>query len=259
MRPVRLVLALLLVAGPCADRAMAQDKRLTVFAAASLKEALDEVNAAYRQAKGVEIVTSYAGSGALIKQIEQGAPADVFISADMESMDYGVTKKAVQEKSRVNLLGNQLVLIAAKDSGPGNVSIDRNTDLAALAGQGRIATGNVTAVPVGRYARAALEKLGLWLSVRSKLAMVDNVRLALAFVARGEAPLGIVYATDAKAEPKVKVVGTFPEDSHPPIVYPAALTAAAKPGAADYLDFLQAQGARLIFEKRGFTFLVRKS
>jgi molybdate transport system substrate-binding protein len=152
-----------------------------------------------------------------------------------------------------------LVLIAAADSRLGQVSIDSSLDLARLAGDGRITTGDVRAVPVGRYAQAALQKLGLWAQVQGKLAMVDNVRLALSLVARGEAPLGIVYATDAKAEPRVKVIGAFPEQSHPPIVYPAALTAAAKPGAAAYLEFLQSPAARSIFEKRGFTFLAKTS
>lgn len=232
---------------------------MVVFAAASLKDALDEINAAYKQTKGIEVVTSYAGSGALIKQIEQGAPAEVFVSADRESMDYGLQKKLVQEKTRIDLLGNKLVLVAAADSKVGAVVINAGLDLAGLAGDSRIVTGDVKAVPAGRYARAALEKLGLWDSARPKLAMVENVRLALSLVARGEAALGIVYETDARAEPKVKVIGAFPADSHPPIVYPAALTAAARPQAAAYLEFLQSPAARSIFEQRGFTFLAKTS
>jgi len=255
---LRLLLALSLAFGAYADNAVAQDKMI-VFAAASLKDALDDVNAAYKQTTRVEVVTSYAGSGALIKQIEQGAPAQVFISADRESIDYGAQKKVLREETRINLLGNELVLIAPADAKTGTITIDSNLDLAALAGGGRIATGDVRAVPVGRYAQAALEKLGLWRSVQPKLAMVENVRLALALVARGEAALGIVYATDARAEPKVKVIGTFPPDSHAPIVYPVALTAAAKPGAAAYLEFLQSPAARRIFEQRGFTFLAKTS
>jgi molybdate transport system substrate-binding protein len=250
-----LLLALLLALGAVTPAAHAQDQRLIVFAAASLKDALDEVNAAYRTAKGVQIVVSYAGSAQLIKQIEQGAPAEIFISADLESMDYGAQKKAVRDATRINLLGNSLVLIAPADSAASNVTIGPGFDLAALAGNGRIATGDVRAVPAGRYAKAALEKLQLWDSVQSRLAMVENVRVALSLVARREAPLGIVYATDAKAEPRVKVIGTFPPDSHPPIVYPAALTTAAKSGAADYLAFLQSPQARNIFEQRGFSFL----
>ena len=259
MKHTRILLAFLLALCALANYAVAQDQKMLVFAAASVKEALDKVNAAYKQAKGIEIVTSYAGSGALIKQIEQGAPAEVFISADLESMDYGAQKKVVQGNTRVNLIGNKLVLIAATDSKIGNVTITSSLDLAKLAGDGRIATGDVKAVPVGRYAQASLEKLRLWASVQPKLAMVENVRLALSLVARGEATLGIVYETDARAEPKVKVIGAFPADSHPAIIYPAALTAGAKTGAAAYLEFLQSSLARNIFEQRGFTVLFQKS
>jgi len=255
----RILLALALALPAWADRALAQDQRLIVFAAASLKDALDDVNAAFTQAKGVPVAASYAGSSQLIKQIEQGAPAEVFISADQESMDYGAQKQAVQDKSRIGLLGNRLVLIAPADSAVGNVAIGPGLDLAALAGNGRITIGDVRAVPVGRYAQAALQKLGLWDSVQPKLAMVENVRVALSLVARGEAPLGIVYETDAKAEPRVKVIGSFPADSHPMIVYPAALTAAATPRAAAYLEFLQSPAARAIFEQRGFIFLAKTS
>ena len=260
MRSAGILLTLLFVLAAVGNHAAAQERKMVVFAAASVKDALDEVNAAFKRAKGTEIVTSYAGSGALVKQIEQGAPAEVFISADLESMDYGSQKKVVQDNTRVNLLGNRLVLIAAADSGIGNVTIDSSLDLAGLAGDSRIATGDVKAVPVGRYAQAALQKLGLWARMQPKLAMVENVRLALSLVARGEAPLGIVYETDARAEPRVKVIGIFPEDSHPPIVYPAALTTAAKPGAAAaYLAFLQSPAARSSFEKRGFSFLPKTS
>ncbi len=259
MKHARILLTLLFALGASAtNHANAQDKMI-VFAAASLKDALDEVNTAYKQAKGVEIVTSYAGSGALIKQIEQGAPAEVFISADLESMDYGSEKKVIQDKTRVNLLGNKLVLIAPVDSKTNNVTINGSFDLARLAGDSRIATGDVKAVPVGRYAQAALQKLGQWDAVQPKLAMVETVRLALSLVARGEATPGIVYETDAKAEPKVKVIGAFPAESHPPIVYPAALTTAARQNASAYLDYLQSPAARSIFEKRGFTFMAKTS
>lgn len=253
------VTCLLLAACALADRAAAQDQRLIVFAAASLKDALDEVNAAYKKARDVQVAVSYAGSSQLVKQIEQGAPAEVFISADLESMDYGSQKKVVQDVTRINLLGNKLVLIAAADSKNGSITINSSFDLAGLAGNGRITIGDVRAVPGGRYAQAALENLGLWESVQPKLAMVENVRVALSLVARGEAPLGIVYETDARAEPKVKVIGAFPADSHPPIVYPAALTATAKARAAAYLEFLQSPTARGIFEKRGFTILAKTS
>jgi molybdate transport system substrate-binding protein len=254
-----ILLTFLLAFSGCANPAFAQEQRLVVFAAASLKDALDEVNAAYTKAKGMQVTTSYAGSSQLIRQVEQGAPAEVFISADLESMDYGARTKAVQDRTRIDLLGNQLVLIAAADAAIGTVEIGAGFDLAALAGKGRIVVGDVRAVPAGRYAQAALQKLGLWPSVQGKLAMVENVRVALSLVARGEAPLGIVYETDAKAEPKVKVIGIFPADSHPPIVYPAALTAGAKTGAAAYLEFLQSSPARSIFEQRGFIFLAKNS
>jgi molybdate transport system substrate-binding protein len=255
MKRLAAVLAALIFAGAFGLNVSAQEQRLIVFAAASLKDVLDEINTLYKRAKGVDAVASYGSSGQLIKQIEQGAPAEVFISADVESMDYGAEKKAVQDWTRVNLLSNRLVLIAPADARVPTVTIDARLDIAVLAGDGRIATGDVRSVPAGRYARAALLKLGKWDSVRLKLAMVENVRVALALVARGEAPLGIVYETDARAEPKVKVIGSFPADSHPPIIYPAALTASLRPEARKYLEFLQTPEARAIFEKRGFTFL----
>jgi molybdate transport system substrate-binding protein len=235
----------------------AQDKTLTVFAAASLKNALDDANAAFTKATGIKVVTSYAASSALAKQLENGAPADIFVSADLEWMDYGSQKKFIKDDTRVNLLGNRLVLIAPKDSKVGDVTIATNLNLAALAGDGRIATGDVRAVPVGKYARAALEKLGLWASVQNKMAMADNVRAALLLVSRGEAALGIVYETDAKVDPNVKIVGAFPPDSHPPITYPVAATATAKPEATQYLNFLRSQPAKAVFETFGFTFLIR--
>ena len=254
-------LAALLVfyAAPFDARAQqqAQDKSILVFAAASMKNALDDVDAAFAKQTNIAVVASYDASSALMKQIEQGAPADVFISADLKWMDYGSEKKLIDDKTRVNLLGNKLVLIAGRDSKVSNVTIDPGLDLAGLAGEGRIATGDVRAVPVGIYARAALEKLGLWASVEPKLAMVGNVRAALVLVARGEAPLGIVYATDAKVEPAVKVIAAFPNDSHDPIVYPVAATRNAKPSATLYLAFLRSVAARAIFEHYGFSVLIK--
>jgi molybdate transport system substrate-binding protein len=237
--------------------ARAQDKNLIVFAAASMKNALDEVDAAYTAKTGVKIAASYAASSTLAKQIEQGAPADIFLSADTDWMDYEIARKNIDETARVNLLGNALVLIAPKDSKIENVRIGPGFDLAALAGSGRIATGDVKAVPVGKYARAALENLDAWEAAKPKFALADSVRAALMLVARGEAALGIVYATDAKVEPGVKVVGTFPADSHPPIIYPVAATATAKPEASGYLAFLRSSAAKRIFEKYGFAFLIR--
>jgi molybdate transport system substrate-binding protein len=240
-----------------ASSAPAQDKPITVFAAASMKNALDEIDGAFTKKTGVKVLASYAASSALIKQIEQGAPADVYVSADLQWMDYGVEKKLIKDDTRINLLGNRLVLIAPKDTKIGNVTIGPGFDIAALAGKGRIAVGDVRAVPAGLYAKAALEKLGAWAAAEPKLAMTENVRAALLLVARGEAPLGIVYGTDAKIEPAVKVIGVFPEDSHPPIIYPVALTVNAKPEAAQYLEFLRTQTARTIFEGYGFGFLIK--
>jgi molybdate transport system substrate-binding protein len=240
-----------------ATPAGAQEKSLTVFAAASLKNAIDDINAAYTAKTGVRIVASYAASSALARQIERGAPADVFASADLEWMDYAIGKKTINEATRMNLLGNKLVLIAPKDSNIGDVTIDQGFDLARLAADGRIATGDVQSVPIGRYAKAALENLGAWTGAASKLAFTDNVRSALTLVARSEAPLGIVYETDAKVEPGVRIAGRFPADSHPPIVYPFAATTDAKVDAASYLAFLRSSDGKAVFEKYGFTFLVR--
>ena len=249
--------AFVILLGAALSPAAAQDKTVTVFAAASMKNALDDVDAAYTRKTGIKVVVSYAASSTLIKQIEQGAPADVFASADLDWMDYGSQKKAIKDATRVNLLGNRIVLIAPKDSKIADVAIGPGFDLARLAGDGRIVTGDVQAVPVGKYAKAALEKLGAWAAAAPKFAMTENVRAALALVARGEAVLGIVYETDAKVEPGVKIVGAFPPHSHPPIVYPVAATVSAKPEANDYLAFLRTQAAKSIFENYGFTFLVR--
>lgn len=246
--------AFLALAGAVAP-ATAQEKTITVFAAASMKNALDDIDAAYAAKTGVRITVSYGPSSGLARQIEQGAPADVFISADTDWMDHAIAKKTIDEASRVNLLGNSLVLIAPKDSKIENVDIGPGFDLARLAGDGRIATGDVKSVPAGKYARAALEKLGSWQAAEAKFAMADNVRAALTLVARGEAALGIVYATDARVEPGVKVVGTFPADSHPAIVYPLAATTTARPETAAYLAFLRSTAAKNIFEKYGFKYL----
>jgi len=227
-----------------------------VFAAASMKNALDDINAGFTKSTGVKVVASYAASSALMKQIEEGAPADVFASADLDWMDYGSRKKVIKDDTRINLVGNRLVLIAPKNSKLDNVTIGPGFNLAQLAGDGRIVTADVRAVPVGKYAKAALEKLGSWDAASSKFAMTENVRAALTLVAREEAPLGIVYATDAKVEPKVKIIGVFPADSHPPIVYPVAATVTAKPEAITYLSYLRSAAAKAVFEQYGFVFLV---
>ena len=256
-RLARLIAVFAILCGAASSPAFAQDKSLTVFAAASMKNALDDIDTAFTAKSGIKIVASYAASSMLAKQIEQGAPADIFLSADTDWMDYAIARNAINEPTRVNLLGNRIVLIAPKDSRIDNVTIGPGFDLARLAGDGRIATGDVKAVPVGKYAHAALEKLGAWQAAEPKFAMADNVRAALTLVARDEAALGIVYATDAEVEPGVKIVGRFPADSHPPIIYPVAATATAKPEAAAYLTFLRSSLAKTTLEKYGFTFLIR--
>jgi molybdate transport system substrate-binding protein len=249
------VFALALAVAPHPTPAQEQ---ITVFAAASLKNALDEIDAAFAKTGGAKVVASYAASSALAKQIEQGAPADVFISADLQWMDYLADKKLIKPGTRVNLLGNRLVLIAPADSRIDYVAIDRSLDLAKLAGDGRIAVADVRAVPTGRYAKAALESMGAWAAAEPKLAQAENVRAALAFVARGETNIGIVYETDAKVEPRTKIVGAFPDGSSPPVIYPVAATAEAKSAVAvRYLDFLRSGAAKAVFEKYGFTFLIR--
>jgi molybdate transport system substrate-binding protein len=249
-------IAAAIAAATMSPTAVAQD-RIVVFAAASMKDSLDSFNAAFSKRANTNVVVSYAATSALMKQIESGAPADVFASADLEWMDYGAQHKLIKEDTRFNLLGNRLVLIAPKDSKIADVAIGPGLDLARLAGDGRIVTADVRAVPVGKYAKAALENLGSWTAAERKFAMVENVRAALTLVARGEAVLGIVYETDAKVEPNVKIVGRFPSDSHPPIIYPVALTATAKPAAAHYLAHLHSPEAKGIFEGYGFTFLAK--
>lgn len=246
--------ALLLIAvslAPTAARAQ-DDAGLTVFAAASLKEALDEAAAAYRRQTGVPVRVSYAASSALARQIEQGAPADVFFSADLEWMDYLQQRNRLDVATRRSLLGNRLVLIAPRAS-KAQVDLNRPATLLAALGDGRLAVGQTRTVPAGKYAKASLESLSLWSGVRPRLAESESVRAALMLVARGETPLGIVYASDAKSEPDVRVVATFPEDSHPPIVYPvAALRGARVAQAARFVRWLGSPAADALFTKRGF-------
>ena len=206
--------------------AAAQDAKLVVFAAASLKDALDEVNAAYRREKGQETTTSYAASPTLAKQIEAAAPADIFISADLDWMDYLAKRNLIKPETRANLLGNRLVLIAPADSTV-KLDIGPNFLLASALGNGRLAIADPNGVPAGKYGKAALEALGVWSSVADRLAPTETVRAALLLVSRGEAPLGIVYQTDARAEKGVRVLDTFPENTHPPIIYPIAAVAAS--------------------------------
>lgn len=233
--------------------ACAQD--IVVFAAVSLTNALDDAARLFERQGGAPARISYAASSALAKQIESGAPADLFISADLDWMDYLEQQHLIQTSTRENLLGNRLVLVAPTDGGS-RVEIKPGVDLALLLGGGRLAIADPDTVPAGKYGKAALEKLGVWNAVKGAVAPAENVRAALAFVSRHETPLGIVYATDAAADPGVKVVGVFPDDTHPPIVYPAALTADSKnPGAARLLQFLGSPAAKAIFEKYGFTVL----
>ncbi len=238
--------------------AFAQDSEtkapVIVFAAASLKNALDAISSAWQQKLGQSAKISYAASSTLAKQLEQDAPAHIFISADLDWMDYVEKKALIDTKSRSDLLGNTLVLIAPKGS---NAAIDlkKGADLGKLVGGGRLAVGNVDSVPAGRYAKAALEKLGLWPQVASHLAQAESVRAALLLVSRGEAPLGIVYQTDAASDPNVKIVATFPADSHPPIIYPIALTTKATDAAKSFFSYIELPKAAPLFEAQGFTVL----
>jgi len=236
-----------------APAAMAAD--VTVFAAASLKNALDAVGAAWQAEAGKEATISYAASSALAKQIEEGAPADVFISANVPWMDYLSERDLVQKDTIVELLGNRLVLIAPADS-DASLEIGPGFDLLGALGDGRLAMGQVDSVPAGKYGKEALTSLGVWDAVADRLAQAENVRAAQALVATGEAPFGVVYATDANAEAAVRIVATFPEDSHAPIIYPAAVTAEAQsPDAGAFLAFLQGATAAKLFEAEGFTVL----
>jgi len=235
--------------------ASAQFKEPLVFAAASMKNALDEVAAQWQRETRKKVVISYAASNTLIKQIEQGAPADIFISADLDWMDYGQQKNLINVETRSNLLSNRIVLVAPKESTL-TLNVAPRFDLAGALKDGRLAMANVDAVPAGKYGKAALEKLSVWDSVKDKVAQADNVRAALLLVARGEAPLGIVYQTDAAADPTVKIIGTFPEDSHPSITYPVALTkTSANPDAQAFLTYIRSPAARPAFERQGFTVL----
>jgi molybdate transport system substrate-binding protein len=231
----------------------AKAAELLVFAAASMKNALDEADAAYKAAGGSAVTASYASSSVLAKQIEQAAPADIFISADSDWMDYVATRKLIKADSRANLVANRLVLIAPKAS-DAKIEIAPNFPLAAALGEGKLSMGDPGSVPAGLYGKAALTKLGVWEQVRRHVIGAENVRAALAFVSRGEAPFGIVYETDAKIDPGVKVIGVFPEDSHDPIVYPVAITQQShNDEAGRYLAYLESPAAREIFQKYGFT------
>lgn len=240
-----------LLLGLGATTAQAED--VVVFAAASLTSALNEVGEGFKAKTGHTIKPSYAASSALAKQVEQGAPGQVFVSADPKWMDYLAAKKLINPDTRFNLLGNNLVLVAPTDSKLGRVELGPKTDIAALAGDGRIASGNPESVPAGQYFKQAMERAGQWDKVARKVAGADTVRAALAFVERGEAPLGVVYATDAAGSRKVKIVGVFPDTMHDPIIYPFALISGMESqGARAFLDYVRTNEAKGVFAKHGF-------
>jgi len=253
------VSAALLSAALVVPQAIAEEtKPVIVFAAASLKNALDAISADWQKAnEGKSVKTSYAASSALAKQLEQDAPADIFISADLDWMDYVEKKALIDNQTRANLLGNAIVLIAPKDS-TATIELKEGADLGKILGDGRLAVGQVMSVPAGKYGKAALEKLGLWSQVENKLAQAESVRAALLLVSRGEAPLGIVYASDAVSDANVKVIATFPASSHPAIIYPIALTTKAGEDAKSFYSFIKSPAAAPHFEKQGFTVLADK-
>ncbi|MDZ4792116.1 MAG: molybdate ABC transporter substrate-binding protein [Hyphomicrobiales bacterium] len=233
------------------QRAQADDNVL-VFAAASLKNALDPVIAEWIFVGGKQATVSYAASSALAKQIESGAPTDVFISADLDWMKYLSDKNLIKTATEVKLLGNRIVLIAPRESVT-TTEIAKGFPLAELVGDGKLAMADVKAVPAGKYGKASLEALGVWASVEGKVAQAENVRAALKLVSTGEAKLGIVYQTDAAAEPGVKIIGIFPESTHPPIIYPAAvISTSTKPDAEAFVKYLQSTNSRRLFEMQGF-------
>jgi molybdate transport system substrate-binding protein len=237
---------------PGEDRPTEAGASLLVYGAASLADALGDAARVFGERTGIDVKTSFASSSVLAKQIEAGAPAGVFVSADPEWMDYVAQRGLLKPGSRRDLLGNRLVLIAPADS---RVALQLRPEAplaAALGTGGRLATGDPDAVPAGRYAREALTKLGLWNEVATRLVRAENVRAALEYVARGEVPLGIVYRTDALADKRVRIVDTFPAGSHAPIIYPVAVTASAGPAAVQFATFLESPAARRIFVRYGF-------
>lgn len=251
---IRALLACFCVAAGIVGAAAAvadEPQAILVFDAASLTDVLDELGRTFAERTHVQVKSSPAASSVLAKQIEAGAAADVFFSADLEWMDYLEQRKLLRPGSRHDVVLNRLVLIAPVDSKV-SVKIAPGFDLLQALGDGKLATGDPDSVPVGKYAHAALEKLGVWDRVSSRIVRAENVRSALAFVARGEAPLGIVYRTDALSEKRVRIVDVFPEDSHPPVIYPIALTTRASPEAQRFVDFVTSDAAKPIFRKYGF-------
>ncbi|PHM48147.1 molybdate ABC transporter substrate-binding protein [Xenorhabdus miraniensis] len=228
--------------------------KVTVFAAASLTNALDDIAAQYKKEKQGDIVASYASSSTLARQIEQGAPADIFISADQQWMNYVSDKQLIAENTRHTLLGNQLVLIAPKESKLEKIDINKETKWKSLLAGGRLAVGDPDHVPVGIYAKESLQYLKAWDMVNPLMARTNNVRSGMALVERAEAPLGIVYGSDAVASKKVKVVGVFPPESHKPVEYPIVIIKGhEKQAVRDFYDYLKTPEAAEIFKRYGFS------
>jgi molybdate transport system substrate-binding protein len=245
------LIAWLAIGGAPASAAEANTQSLTVFAAASLTDAMQELGDGFTRETSIPVRFSFASSAALARQIENGAPADIFFSADLEWMDYLQSRHLIQRDTRHDVLGNRLVLIAPADSKI-QLKIEQKFPLAAALGKGRLATGDPDSVPAGRYAHEALTTLGVWNGVVDRLVRADSVRSALAFVDRGEAPLGIVYETDALIDKHVRLVDVFPANSHLPIVYPIAMTSAAKPEAARFVAYIRGRAAEAVFKAYGF-------
>jgi len=247
------LVGLLALSWPVAGHAAEESTEPLVYAAASLTEVLQQIGTDYARERGKTVKFSFGSTATLARQIEAGARADLFVSADQDWMDYVDQRGLIQRPSRLDLLGNRLVLVAPADSTL-SLKIGRGMPIReALGAAGRLALADPASVPAGKYAKAALSSLGVWPEVEDRIVASENVRMALLFVARGEAPLGVVYATDARVEPKVRVVGEFPADSHPRIVYPAALTPGAGAGAASFLKYLSGAAARARFEAAGFS------
>lgn len=248
-----LIAAFFIVLEATTGQSSAADGKVLVFAAASLNTALEDINAQWAARTGNRAKISYAASSALAKQIENGAPADIFISADLAWMDYLADRRLIEPATRSNLVGNDLVLVAPKGSGL-HLTIEPGFPLASLLGGGRLSMANTDAVPAGKYGKAALQTLGVWDQVKGRVAQAENVRAALVMVSRGETPIGVVYKSDAISDPSVETVGTFPSSTHPAIVYPVSLIGStASPEARSFLEELRSAQARAIFEKQGFT------
>jgi molybdate transport system substrate-binding protein len=253
MRMLRFLFVFVLLGAGARLAIGAESTPLTVFAASSLTEVMQKITLAYETESGNKVRLSFAASSVLARQIESGAPVDVFVSADQDWMDYLVQHNLMDPTSRRNIVGNSLVLIAPADSKLAKVNLVKGVNLLRLLGsKGRLATGDPQTVPAGRYARLALTSLGAWSSVASHIVPADNVRTALNFVARGEAPLGIVYFSDALADKRVRILATFPQDSHGRIEYPAAATSRSGPNARAFVTFLSGTNARKMFEQAGF-------